>query len=330
MTRKHGVRRIAATAAAAIWAVASLSATASAGVVTTTTIGANSPIASGSTCSVSGSAGTGQVFIDEFDRVPAGGGLITSFAFQNDGQNAGVQVDFKVMREASPDDWVTIGDTGLETLGGDSALDTFEPAAPIVAAPGDEIGIFLRRGSTGTTTVLNDCLLTTTSSIAVVNTSTGLDPSLGQFAAFAAGGGRNQLNLSAQLDTSSQPVVYGKGRTAALPTNLFTVTALADGTGTLTFTDGPKHTFAGLVDCIDVVGNAATIVAHDATTGFEDRTEVQDGGPTQDKLVNSLWDPTTHTAGFNRRYETCSAPDTARLGRRAALAGADPITVVGT
>src|SRR5690242_17594169 len=94
LSRRIRFGSAAAIAAAAMWALAGSAATAGA-----TTIGANGPIATGSQCNIEfTTAGQGAVWLDSTYTVPAGGGQISSFAFQNDGQNAGVVLDFAVLR----------------------------------------------------------------------------------------------------------------------------------------------------------------------------------------------------------------------------------------
>src|SRR4051812_30489384 len=81
-------------------AIASIAAggAARAGAPSTTTIGANSPTNATTFCDVNPPSGVGIVIHDPSYTVPLGGGRITSFAFQNDGTNAGIQLNFLVIR----------------------------------------------------------------------------------------------------------------------------------------------------------------------------------------------------------------------------------------
>jgi hypothetical protein len=316
------LRRMAMAAGAAVCAAAALSAaTATAGVVATTTIGANSPLLTGAYCFVTLPVGDGLVFHDPSYTAPAPGGHVTSFAYQNDGQNGGAQLDFVVLRQVRSGGYMIVGRTGLVTLGSDSLLDTVSPAAPILVAPGDQIGFFLRSQSDTASTSLNECFLsspagTTQGAARGDFGQPGIGDLVSDVGSFAA-----HLNLSAQLDQSVPPDVYGGGLTSAATSNAFAITALSGGSGQLAYTDGADRTFDGVIDCVDVVGNAATIVAHDPATGLEDRTQIQDNGASGDKLINLLWDPTKTTARANQRNEACTAPNTAKLAHHAALAG---------
>jgi hypothetical protein len=315
-------RRLRACAAAL--GLAACGTLAAAGAASATTIGANAPLLVNSSCGVTADQGLGDVWYDTAYAAP-GGGQITSFAFQNDGRNAGNILDFVALRSVGTGRWAVVGRTGANTLAADSALDSFTPPHPVLVAPGDIIGFFFPSLGDTTGAILHDCLLSTTGVTNVADSPNFRDPGVGTVLTdvdnFSAG---RLLNLSAQLDQSLAPDIYGGGVNAGRPVNTFTVTALStDGvTSTLTYSDNTTNrVFNGVVDCVNRVGNAATIVAHDPATGFKDRTYLQDGGASGDKIINTLWNPATHTAKFNARTSVCGEPNTVALARHAAVPG---------
>lgn len=101
--------------------------------------------------------------------------------------------------------------------------------------------------------------------------------------------------------------------------NQFTINAPAGGGGTVTYS-GPSGSFNGAVQCVTVVGNAATIVAKQSDTLLT-RTMVQDNGASGDRLVNTLIDLSKASAKTVQKYSQCINPDTAALSAANALAG---------
>ena len=83
---------------------------------------------------------TSQVSADTNYVVP-GGGTITSFSFESTAANAGQQLDFLVLRPATPPqttgDYAVVGKTGLVTLAG-TGLETFPANIPVQG--GDILG----------------------------------------------------------------------------------------------------------------------------------------------------------------------------------------------
>ena len=80
---------------------------------------------------------------------------------------------------------------------------------------------------------------------------------------------------------------------------------------------------------MNIVGNAATIVAVDSTDGRANRTMVQDNGTSGDKLINTMFDPAKLSAKSRAKYLECVAPDTAKLDAKAPLTG-DAIQITGS
>jgi hypothetical protein len=310
--------------------LAAFGALASAGAAGAATIGANAPISTGA-CAITADTGQGDIWFDKSYAVSSAGGRITSFAFQNDGLNAGNALDFVVLRDVGADRWAVVGRTGLNALGADSALDVFTPPSPILVAPGDVIGFFFPSVDDTVGAAIHGCFLTTAGATNVATSPDFLDPAVGTVVteddSFSV---PRNLNVSASVDESLVPDISGGGDNSGRPVNTFTVSALStSGSGTLTYSDPVSgRVFNGVIDCVNRVGNAATIVAHDPATGYKNRTTLQDGGTTGDKIFGTGWNPATHSAKFNARTSTCVAPDTARLARRAALPG-DEIHITG-
>lgn len=124
-------------------------------------------------------------------------------------------------------------------------------------------------------------------------------------------------------------VVTGDGTTNSAngKANQFTISAPQQ-SGTVTYSSASKS-FDGTIQCVNIVGNAATIVAVDDATGQASKTQVQDNGASNDKLVNTLNDPSKLSAKARAKFLTCDAPDTAKLAAAPALAG-DAIQISGT
>src|SRR4051794_25703127 len=72
-----------------------------------------------------------NVFADTNYVVPSGGGTITSFSFQSISGNAGEQLDFLVLRPATGTNYTVVGKTGLVTLVGTGAVETFAANIPV-------------------------------------------------------------------------------------------------------------------------------------------------------------------------------------------------------
>ncbi len=140
----------------------------------------------------------------------------------------------------------------------------------------------------------------------------------------ASGGPDNTTEIYAQAAT-----VTGAGTTTPIgagPANQFSISGVSQG-GTLTFTSAAS-TFTGTIQCVNIVGSSATIVAVDAVTGKANRTMVQDNGATGDKLVNTLFDPAALSAKSRAKAMECIAPNLDRLAAAPALAG-DAIQITG-
>jgi hypothetical protein len=222
---------------------------------------------------------------------------------------AGQQVDFLVVRRtAGTNNYTVVGRSGTETVDGSGNVQTFS-VTPIEVHAGDLLGWFNVNDRT-------DCA-TFNGTGPVAGSGGKTDPAVGStFSLFAPSGGED-LNLAANFEPT---VVTGSGDTspaAGFTPNAFTISSSG---GTLSYSGGGQ-TFDGTITCLVGVGNAATIVAIDATTGKADRTMVQDNGATGDKLVNTLFDPSKLSAKSVAKAETCVDPDTAALSRANALPG---------
>ncbi len=127
----------------------------------------------------------------------------------------------------------------------------------------------------------------------------------------------------------SDAVVTGSGSTKPAgsgPANQFTILALEQ-SGTLTYTGASS--FTGTIQCVNVIGNSATLVAVDSTTGKANRTMVQDNGASGDKIVNSLFDPAAMSPKARAKAMACVDPDLAKLAAAPALTG-DAVQISGT
>jgi hypothetical protein len=130
----------------------------------------------------------------------------------------------------------------------------------------------------------------------------------------------DDLNLAA---TDFVGPVEGSGNTNPAPNFPVNAFGVSSSNGTLDYVGDNGAFFNGIIQCINQVGNAATIVAIDFHTGKADRTMVQDNGTTGDKLINTLFDPSKLSEKSVARFEQCIDPDTAALGRANALTGDD-------
>jgi hypothetical protein len=239
-----------------------------------------------------------------------GTGTITSFSYRTSTlfHTAGNQLKFLILRPnpTVENHYTVVGKSDVVTLGEDGN-DQTTAVTPISVEAGDFLAFF------AVTTVQN---CGTRGGAAFVARFPASDPSVGADLGLAQFAGED-INLAANF----VPVpVAGSGATNPAPgftANAFTVST-AD--GTLAFSAGPQS-FNGTIRCWKVVGNAATIVAVDSTTGKADRTMVQDNGVSGDKLVNTLFDPSKLSAQSVAKFESCVAPDLTALGKGNALAG---------
>jgi hypothetical protein len=128
--------------------------------------------------------------------VPPGGGTITSFSYGSVAGNAGEQLDFLVLRPAGGSDYTVVGKSGLVTLAGTGAVETF--AADIDVQGGEILGFW----NTG---FLGSCIRTVASGggfISSVVFTNPPDPSVGDQLSLAGGALSDvDLNESANLVT---------------------------------------------------------------------------------------------------------------------------------
>src|SRR3954454_15082158 len=231
---------------------------------------------------------------------------ITSFSIKTTTDNDSEQIDFLVLRPTSPGNYTVVGKSGTKTLDGLDAVQTF-PVTPIPVHQGDVLGWFNVTNHAG-------CVISPGSG-SFRGADDQSDPDVGSPVSLGDATSGTDLNLAASF-----PAVTGSGNTnpaAGFPPNAFTLSSI---TNTLTYSGGGR-TFHGSIICLNIVGNAATIVAVDSATGFVDRTMVQDNGASGDKLMNTLADPSKVTAKSLAKLKTCVSPDVTALGRHAALAG---------
>jgi Ca2+-binding RTX toxin-like protein len=142
--------------------------------------------------------------------VPAGGRTITSFFFQSVAANAGQQLDFLVLRAAGGSSYTVVGKTGVVTLAGTGAVETF--AANIPVQGGDILGYWhpgeleacFRRVASGGGQILSEAN----------------DPSVGDTVSLRQGTGTTALNLSANLVAprcqGQVPTIVGTGGSDSL------------------------------------------------------------------------------------------------------------------
>jgi hypothetical protein len=200
------VRRLVATIGAAGCAALALAGPASASTIGSTFVG-------GTLCGANG------IFQDPAYSVP-GPGHITSFSFQTVTENAGQQADFLVLRGEGGGQFGIVGGTGVKTLDGSNAIDTFSPPRLTLVQAGDTLGIF-------TATSLTTCGDTP----GLVNAVGGQsDPSPGDTVTLNGSFGFN-LNESAEF-TPSTPLEATSGEPLDLGTLLNGSTYLVTVRGT--------------------------------------------------------------------------------------------------
>jgi Ca2+-binding RTX toxin-like protein len=126
--------------------------------------------------------------------VPAGGGTITSFSFQSVAANAGQQLDFLVLRPAGGSNYTVVGKTGMVTLAGTGAVETFAASPGIPVQGGDILGFW-------TPGELQACLRVVTTGGVILSEEGAppTDPSVGDTVSLRQGTGTSALNLSANL-----------------------------------------------------------------------------------------------------------------------------------
>lgn len=185
--RPRRARRVALALATAALAAGALAAPA----LADTTIGQTGHTAA--EC-IGPSAWAGPTYV-----VPSGGGTITSFSFQSTAANAGQQVDFLVLRPTGDGNYTVVGKTGLVTLAGTGAVETF---AANIAVEGGEILGFWHPVS------LNACIREVAGGVIVgsVIGTANVDPSVGDSLLLTGGEGLS-LNESANLVTTPPPTI---------------------------------------------------------------------------------------------------------------------------
>jgi hypothetical protein len=231
---------------------------------------------------------------------------ITSFSVKTTAGNDSQQVDFLVLRPTSPGNYTVVGKSGTITLDGLDAVQTFA-VTPIPVHQGDVLGWFNVTDHAG-------CVIDPGSG-SFRGADDQSDPDVGSAVSLGSATSGFDLNLAAHF-----PSVTGSGNTnpaTGFPPNAFSLSSI---TNTLTYAGGGRQ-FNGSITCLNIVDNAATIVAVDGATGFVDRTMVQDNGASGDKLLNTLADPSKVTAKSLAKLETCVSPDLTALAQRSALAG---------
>ena len=133
--------------------------------------------------------------------VPSGGGTITSFSYQSFQNTRGAQLDFLILRPAGGTNYTVIGKTGVVTLAGSDAVETF--AANIPVQGGDILGFW-------PPDLLNSCwrnaALGTGGYITSFPTTTA-DPSVGDALSLPFPQTNKDLNLSANLVTTPTPTI---------------------------------------------------------------------------------------------------------------------------
>jgi len=129
--------------------------------------------------------------------VPGGGGTITSFSFESVAANAGQQLDFLVLRPAGGSNYTVVGKSGLVTLAGTGAVETF--AADIDVQSGDILGVW----SGG---MLDNCLRNVATGGGAIQAAATTDPSVGDTVSLT-GAGQFDWNESANLVTTPTPTI---------------------------------------------------------------------------------------------------------------------------
>jgi hypothetical protein len=135
------------------------------------------------------------IFADVTYVVPSGGGTITSFSFASIADSAGQQLDFLVLRPAGGSNYTVVGKTGLVTLAGTGAVESFP--ANIAVQAGDILGFFLSSPN------FRDCVRAVVGGGGEIAGGATSDPSVGALVSLPGGPFTLQdLNLSAFLDTT--------------------------------------------------------------------------------------------------------------------------------
>jgi hypothetical protein len=145
----------------------------------------------GQTGSSAGANCAQGVVADTSYVVPSGGGTITSFSFESVAANAGQQLDFLVLRPTGGSDYTVIGKTGLQTLAGTGAVETFAASIPVQS--GDILGFWLSAEG-----VLR-CARFATNGTVIFGPNSAPDPSVGDTVSLPFHNQSAALNLSANL-----------------------------------------------------------------------------------------------------------------------------------
>jgi hypothetical protein len=145
----------------------------------------------GQTGSSAGADCVQGVVADTSYVVPSGGGTITSFYFESVAANAGQQLDFLVLRPTGGSDYTVIGKTGLQTLAGTGAVETFAASIPVQS--GDILGFWLSAQG-----VLR-CARFATNGTVIFGPNSAPDPSVGDTVSLPFPNQFVALNLSANL-----------------------------------------------------------------------------------------------------------------------------------
>ncbi len=82
----------------------------------------------------------GFVAADPSYQIPAGGGVITSFSYLDDANNAGQQLDFEVLQPNADGSYTIVGHTGIQTLAGSDGVETFPADIPV--SGGEVLGYY--------------------------------------------------------------------------------------------------------------------------------------------------------------------------------------------
>lgn len=267
--------------------------------------------------------GANTVWVATDYVLPAG--VVTSFSYKTGtlgNGTAGKTLDFKVLRPQGNNGYTVVGSSGVKTLAhSDGTVDTFTPAAPIAAQAGDVLGYWIgNQNLPGCVGEYNP------SSGTVAATGAPSDPAVGS--TVNAAKFFDNLNLSAEVGPAVAAVTgNGSNNPKSGQVNQFSISSI-DQTGNLNY-DGANKTFSGAIQCVNIVGNSATIVARDYSTGIANRTMVQDNGVSGDKLVNTMFDPSKLSAKAREKFLSCVTPDLDRLAAGNALLG-DYIQVSGS
>jgi hypothetical protein len=206
---------------------------------------------------------------------------------------------------------------------GDSALHSYAVTIPVEA--GDLIADWAPTASSGP---FYACYGNGTSAQTMNKYTTDGSPAVGETLPAPNTFAGTRANLAATIEPEAATVTgTGSNNPNNGEPNQFSISSVNQ-TGNLNYTSTTKS-FAGAIQCVNIVGNSATIVAIDYTTGKANQTMVQDNGAAGDKLVNTMFDPSKLSAKTRAKYLSCVTPDLARLSAANALTG-DVIHVTGT